>query len=69
MREGHYERIREERERAHLTQQEMADMLGINRRTYSSYEIGTRGLPVEVLVQLADIFETSTDYLLGRADG
>ena len=58
--------IREEREKRNLSQQAVADMLGINRRTYSSYEIGVRGLPVETLIQLADIFETSTDYLLGR---
>ena len=63
-----YERIREERERAQLTQQEMADTLGINRRTYSSYETGVRGLPVDVLAKLADMFGTSTDYLLGNTD-
>lgn len=63
-----FERIREEREKRILSQQEMADMLGINRRTYSSYEVGSRGLPVEILIQLADMFETSTDYLLGRTD-
>ncbi|MBR6476391.1 MAG: helix-turn-helix transcriptional regulator [Lachnospiraceae bacterium] len=63
-----YKRIREERERAQLTQQEMADALGINRRTYSSYETGVRGLPVDVLAKLADMFGTSTDYLLGNTD-
>ena len=68
MREGHYERIREERERAQLTQQEMADSLGINRRTYSSYEIGVRGLPVETLISLAKYFGVTTDYLLGLTD-
>ena len=60
--------IKEEREKRNLSQQAVADMLGINRRTYSSYEIGVRGLPVETLIQLADIFETSTDYLLGRTE-
>jgi len=63
-----YERIRNLREDADLTQQQMADMLFINRRTYSSYEIGTRGMPLEILSQIADILRTSTDYLLGRTD-
>ncbi len=63
-----YERIRDMREDADLTQQQVADMLFINRRTYSSYEIGTRGIPLEILSQLADILQTSTDYLLGRTD-
>ena len=66
--EGHYERIREERERAQLTQQEMADSLGINRRTYSSYETGARGLPIDMLAKIADIFGTTTDYLIGNTD-
>ena len=63
-----YERIRNLREDADLTQQQMADKLFINRRTYSSYEIGVRGMPVEILSQIADIFGTSTDYLLGRTN-
>lgn len=61
-------RIREERERAQLTQQEMADSLGINRRTYSSYETGARGLPIDMLAKIADIFGTTTDYLIGNTD-
>lgn len=63
-----YERIRNLREDMDLTQQNMADKLFINRRTYSSYEIGVRGIPIEVLSNIADIFDTSTDYLIGRTD-
>lgn len=63
-----YERIRNLREDMDLTQQNMADKLFINRRTYSSYEIGVRGIPIEVLSHIADIFDTSTDYLIGRTD-
>lgn len=59
-----YERIRNLREDMDMTQQTMADKLFINRRTYSSYETGVRGIPIEVLSQIADIFETSTDYLI-----
>lgn len=63
-----YERIRNLREDMDLTQQNMADKLFINRRTYSSYESGVRGIPIEILSRIADIFNTSTDYLIGRTD-
>ena len=63
-----YERIRNLREDADLTQQQVADKLFINRRTYSSYEKGTRGIPPEVLGDIADIFNTSVDYLMDRTD-
>lgn len=62
------ERIRNLREDSDLTQQDMADKLFINRRTYSSYGTGERGIPVDVLSSIADIFNTSTDYLMGRTD-
>ena len=63
-----YERIRNLREDMDMTQQTMADLLFINRRTYSSYETGVRSIPIEILSKIADIFETSTDYLIGRTD-
>lgn len=62
------ERIRNLREDADMTQQQIADLLHINRRTYSSYETGVRGIPVDILCDIADIFNTSTDYLLGRTN-
>ena len=63
-----YERIRNLREDADMTQQQMADILYINRRTYSSYELGIRGIPIEILGQIADCFNTSIDYLVNRTD-
>ena len=63
-----YDRIKNLREDADLTQQQIADKLFINRRTYSSYEIGIRGIPTEILSAIADIYDTSTDYLIGRTD-
>ena len=63
-----YKRIRDLREDNDLTQQQMADKLFINRRTYSSYEVGSRNVPVEVLGKIADIFNTSMDYLVGRTN-
>ena len=63
-----YKRIRDLREDSDLTQQQMADKLFINRRTYSSYEVGSRSIPIEILSKIADIYETSIDYLVGRTD-
>ena len=63
-----YNRIRDLREDSDLTQQQMADKLFINRRTYSSYEVGSRSIPVETLGKIADIFNTSIDYLVGRTN-
>ncbi len=51
-----------------MTQQQIADKLFISRRAYSNYEIGVRGIPTEILSQIADIYGTSVDYLIGRTD-
>lgn len=49
-----------------VTQSELADILGIARTTYANYEQGTREPDNTTLNKLADFFEVSTDYLLGR---
>lgn len=61
-------RIRDLREDHDLTQQQVADYLNIRQNTYSQYETGSRQIPVEVLVALAVLYKTSTDYLLGITD-
>ena len=58
-----YPRIREYRKQNHITQQEMASMLGISRRTYANYENGLSSMPAEVLKQIADYFDESLDVL------
>lgn len=63
-----YDRIRDLREDRDLTQQQMADWLHINRRTYSSYENGVNAMSPEILCAIAEIHGTSVDYLLGRTD-
>jgi transcriptional regulator with XRE-family HTH domain len=63
-----FERIRNLREDSDLTQQQMADILFINRRTYSSYESGIRGIPIDILCKIADYYNTSIDYLVGRTN-
>lgn len=61
-------RIRDLREDNDLTQQQVADYLNIKQNTYSQYETGNRQIPVDVLIALAALYKTSTDYLLGITD-
>lgn len=63
-----YPRIRNLREDNDLTQQQIADMLYINRRTYAAYENGINSMTPETLCKIADIFNTSVDWLPGRTD-
>ena len=61
-------RLRDLREDHDYTQQYVADKLHIRQNTYSQYENGKRQIPIELLIQLADLYETSTDYILRRTD-
>lgn len=63
-----YERIRNLREDKDLTQQQVADLLFVNRRTYAAYENGINSMTPETLVKLAKIHNVSVDYLLGLTD-
>ncbi len=63
-----YERIRNMREDKDMTQEQMAAYLNIHQTTYSDYERGNLNIPVSVLAQLADLFQTSIDYLVNRTD-
>ena len=47
-----------------MTQQDVADYLGCKREVYRRYEKGTRTIPVDFLIQLADLYEVSVDYIL-----
>lgn len=49
-------------------QKEVAAYLNMNQQVYSRYERGERELPVWALIKLADYYQTSTDYILGRTD-
>lgn len=58
--------IKDLREDHDLTQKDIAKALHISQRTYSHYENGTRKMPLDILLALADFYDCSTDYLLGR---
>ncbi|MDO5335975.1 MAG: helix-turn-helix transcriptional regulator [Eubacteriales bacterium] len=63
-----YQRIQDLREDADLTQKQLSEHLHISQRAYSHYETGSRNIPVEMLIRLANYYNTSIDYLVGRTD-
>ena len=63
-----YERIRHMREDADLSQRVIAQRLGCSQQTYSNFELGKHDMPPDVLCKIADIYDTSVDYLLERTD-
>ena len=63
-----FQRIEDLRVDHDLTQQQVADILGIQREVYRRYEKGSRTIPIEFLIQLADYYGVSIDYLVGRVN-
>ena len=63
-----YERIRDLREDADLTQEKVGKAINVPQRTYAYYESGQRMIPPHVLAALADFYHVSVDYLMGRTD-
>ena len=61
-------RLRDLREDKDRSQQQIADYLNMHRSVYRRYESGERETPIWVVVKLADYYQVSTDYLLGRTD-
>lgn len=61
-----FENIRNLREDNDKIQTELAEYLNIKQTTYSKYELGKINIPVEVLIKLADYYDVSIDYLVGR---
>lgn len=63
-----YKRIKDLREDTDLNQTQLAKMLGMSQTGYSKYETGENDIPTSILMELADYYGTSVDYLLGRTD-
>lgn len=60
------EHLRELREDRKETQAEIAHQLCLSRQAYQRYESGNRSIPLDCLIKLADYYDVSLDYLLGR---
>ena len=66
--ENFAQRVRQLRKESGKTQTQMAAVFEISARQYQNYEGGSRRPDYEGLVALADYFDVTTDYLLGRSD-
>lgn len=62
---AYYRRIRDLREDNDLTQKYVAEYLSMKQPQYFRYENGTRDIPSDILIKLATLYDTSTDYILG----
>lgn len=58
--------LKELRKKARLTQAELAKLIGVNQNTYSYWENGKTKIDNATLAKLADYFNVTVDYLLGR---
>jgi transcriptional regulator with XRE-family HTH domain len=63
-----YERLIDLRVRSGLTQADIAKLLKITRQAYSGYESNKREMDFASLVKIANFYNVTTDYLLGRGD-
>ena len=63
-----FQRIQDLRTDADMSQKQLSEILHISQRSYSHYETGSRNIPVEMLIRLANYYDISVDYLVGRTD-
>lgn len=63
-----FQRIQDLRTDADMSQKQLSEILHISQRSYSHYETGSRNIPVEMLIRLANYYDISIDYLVGRTD-
>lgn len=63
-----YKRLRDLREDRDMSQTALAKIIGMSQTGYSKYETGENDIPTSILIKLADYYNTSIDYMLGRTD-
>ena len=63
-----FQRIQDLRIDADMSQRELSEILHISQRSNSHYETGSRNIPIEMLIRLANYYEISLDYHVGRTD-
>lgn len=59
-------RLKEARKKAGYTQEKVAQILGINQSTITGYETGYRKTDIKTLSKIADLYNVSIDWLVGR---
>lgn len=63
-----FQRIQDLRIDNDITIKELSSILGIHRDVYSRYERGVRDFPIDILIKLAEYYNCSIDYLVGRTN-
>ena len=63
-----FKNIRTLRRENKKLQTQLAEYLNVKQTTYSKYELGKINIPVEVLIKLADLYDVSLDYIVGRSE-
>jgi transcriptional regulator with XRE-family HTH domain len=63
-----FERLKQLRREKGYTQEQVAELLGIDRRSYCSYETGVNSINAQTLIKLSKIYGASIDYMLGQTD-
>ena len=66
IRESITSNIKRLRKESGLTQQQVADKVNVSRSAYSQYEMGLKQPTIDTLVKIADLYNCSLDYLVGR---
>ena len=64
----YYPRLRDLREDADMTQEQLVKALGMHKTTYTNYEQGKREPPFELIIRLAELYNVSIDYIAGFTD-
>lgn len=64
----YFQRLKDLREDKDMKQIQIAELLHIQQTVYSRYERGVQNIPIEHLLFLADYYNVSTDFILGRTD-
>ncbi len=66
--DNYYPRLKDLREDNDFSQKYIAEYLQMKQPQYSRYERGLRDIPTDILIRLAKLYNTSTDYILGITD-
>lgn len=64
----YYPRIKELRQETARTQVNVSTLIGIDQSYYSKYERGQQDISLEIIVKLAELYNVSVDYILGRTN-
>lgn len=65
---GYYQRLKDLKEDADLTQKQVAEIIGVSINHYGKYERGETDLPLEKAIILANFYDVSLDYIAGRTN-